>query len=231
MSDVSPAHATHQPSLAHPQKSRAFAFALDGQPRQAGSTSAASSHPAADDADRSPCLRSGPHRVGPAFPGAWSGQGSADAPACRAEVIFSPFPFSNIGVCSASIKTLNRGSLTCSNQLSWPSPSSHRFCRAASRQMVRPLRPIAQPCAPLVAPQPVPLSPAQPAAPRPKARLSAPSSVACRAAFPACQPAIDCPRLGGSHNRTGAFRHHQRPSGAAPRMAFSYGGRPCFQKS
>ena len=137
-----------------------------------------------------------------------------------------------------AITILKRGSKSCSRlPLSlWRLP--HRFCPAVSARTATRLA-TAQQCAPLVVRRQVPLSLMQPAVAKPRARLSAHSLAACRAAFRACPLATDYDRrLGG----TGI--HHKRPSGVAPRMAFLHlrpgfwsgrgkteGTAPCSRKS
>lgn len=175
----------------------------------------------------------GPWLVGPFFRSAQQRQASADGGAVDAPLRFFCFPFLNIRVRSQAIKTLNRGSIPCSRLRLSLRHLSHLCCPAVSARMATPPATVPQ-SAPLVVQPQARLLLTPPVAAKPKARLSAQSWAAYRVAFRACPPAIDrnC-RISGTRN------HHQRPSGVAPRMAFSFvpvpgplgEKEPCFRKS
>lgn len=179
--------------------------------------------PGQQDCYPSPLSRSGASGAGPVFAESVLGQSSADGGDDRADVQFFCFPFSNIPLGWAVIKTLHRGSISCSRQLSSPRLWS-RPCFPAVSARTATHRPTAQLSARSVGLQRAPSSLTPRVAAKPKARLSVRSSAACRAASKACQPATDLSRFGGT-------QHHSRPFGVAPRMAFSFGGRLCSKKS
>ena len=169
-------------------------------------------------------FRSGRPAAGPAFLQSSRARASADGPVDRAELQSLGFSFSNIRVRSRVIKTINRGSNPCSRHQSSPRLWPRRCFPAVSARTATP-PPTAQPSALLGAPQPAPSSLTPQAAAKPEARLLARSSAVCRAACPVCPPASD-------DNRSGGLQDHSRPSGVAPRMAFSFVGRqPCSRKS
>ncbi len=204
-----------------------FVFAHPG--RHAENTPEVAFHSAAGSQDCYPFafLRSGPTLAGPIFATFVVGQGSAHISVFRDAAHFFRFSFSNIRIDSGAIKTLERGSILCSSHHLSPPRLSRRFCQAVSARMAahRPTAPRSGPSAVLL---PVQLWPTPPVAARPKARLLAPSWAVCPVASRACRPATRADRPSATICER---MNNSRPSGASPRMVFSFGGKPCSRKS
>ena len=122
---------------------------------------------------------------------------------------------------SATIKTLKRGFAACVNQPFLSRQSQHLPLRAVSTTPIPPQ--IMPQCAPLVArPQARSLL-MQPAAAKPKARLSVRWWAACRAACRACQTATDTgPNTGLTSPLKGGVIHSTRSFGVAPGWPFRF---------
>ncbi len=139
----------------------------------------------------------------------WPGNGAVS-------VVF-PFILRAKKVMSPLIKTQIRGFAVCVKRPFFLSQLPLSPWLAASKTRIR--QPITPQCGLLVVQPQVRLLPMQPAAAKPKVRLLARLSVACRAAYQACLLATDTNTgLTAAQQRSIAIL--SRPFGDAPRMAF-----------
>lgn len=207
MSMFPPAPPAFRQPLAYGRAQAASGFDFGRRIAQSGCRQAAVPRAPAcrPDCYPSPFLRSGSAFAGPGLllrQSAADGQGRA----------FFPFSGEDVAICCQAIKNPTRGSRSCSRRNS----SLRLFWQPALPVAWQPRRNAALP-APLSA-QPSPMQPTRTSWPvRPLAGLPVRQAVAC----PACRPA---PRATDDLTAAPArgFPSDKGPSGAAPRMAFSF---------